>query len=485
MSDETVKRKSIMIYVHLTIMILIMFCFRLLPPFLAMTPAGMAVLGTFLGWLYGICFCDMCIACLLGFIAISFTGIMPISDYYKAGFGNDTVLLIIFGMFFMGGLIAKFDLTNLLIQKIFQIKFLYKKPWILSGGLLILSYFICIFTNPYIVVLFVYQVIISISKKAGFKPFSMWPSMMIIGSTILASMAIVGMPYQGTVLLFMGIFQEAANGLTISWGAYLIWVNLVSILGIVIYLLVCRFIFRADISALNALEASFFGEASKATKEQKVALSLFVLFVCILLSFGFIPEGWALKSYLNTIGLAGLVMLCIVLASIIRVDGKPLINFIEMATQGIQWNVFLITAFSIPLMTLLTNSETGIMPSLMTVLMPILGGHSPMIFVVVVLIVSVLLTNCLNNMVVIMIMIPILCGYALEMGLNPALLITMLIITGYLAVLLPAGSPLTAIMFSYKEWMSMKIAWIYGGLILVIWILVMLVIGFPLGNLLF
>ena len=125
------------------------------------------------------------------------------------------------------------------------------------------------------------------------------------------------------------------------------------------------------------------------------------------------------------------------------------------------------------------------MASLMTVLSPVLKGHAPLLFVVVVLIVSVLMTNCLNNMVVIMIMIPILSGYALEMNLNPALIVTMLIITGYLAILLPAGSPLTAIMFSFKEWVNIKIAWLYGGLIIIIYLVLMIAIGFPLGNLLF
>lgn len=485
MLNESTKKKIAISYIHFTIMCLIMFGFRFIPPFLSVTPVGMTVLGAFLGWLYGVCFSDMCLASLLGFIAISLTGIMPIADYYKAGFGNETVILIIFGMFFLGGLIAKFDLTNLLLKKIFQIKFLYKKPWILSGGLLILAYFTCVFTNPYIVVLFFYQIVITISQKADFKPFSMWPSMMIIGSTILASMAIIGMPYQGTVLLFMGIFSGVMGEMAIGWGAYMLWVNLIVIIGIVAYLIACRFIFRADISALNDLDASFFGEAEKATKEQKIALSLMALFVCLLLGFGFVPESWFIKSYLNAIGLVGLVMFCIILANIIRVDNKPFIGFIEMAVNGIQWNVFLLTAFSIPLMTILTNQETGIMASLTAVLTPVLNGHSPFVFIIIVLIVSVILTNCLNNMVVIMIMIPVLCGYAMEMNLNPALLITMLIITGYLAILLPAGSPLTAIMFSYKEWVNLKTVWLYGGLILVIWLLTMLIVGIPLGNWLF
>jgi len=472
-------------YVHIAIMFIIMFGFRFLPPFLAMTPNGMAVLGAFLGWLYGVCFSNICFACLLGFIAISFTGIMPITQYYTAGFGSDTVILLIFSMIFIGGLVSEFNLTELLMKKMFHVKIIYGRPWIFSGAILLLSYLVCTFTNPYIVTLFIYQIIITISKKVGFKPFSAWPSIMIIACTLLSSLTIINMPYKATTLLFFGIFSGATNGLTVSWGGFMIFVHAIAILGTILYLCLCRILFRPDISALAQVDASLFGETNKATKKQKMALGLMVMFVISLLGFGFVPESWALKSYLNMIGLAGIVMICIMVAMLLRVEGEPLVDFIPMAKKGMQWDVFLILGFSIPLMTLLTNEETGITASLMSVLMPILSGHSPIVFIIVVLIISVLLTNCFNNMVVIMIMTPIVCGYALEIGANPALLITMLIITGYLAILLPAGSPLTAIMFGHREWMNMKVAWIYGGLGLVVLIFLMFGFGLLFGNIIF
>jgi len=479
------NRKSIMPYIHFIIMMIIMFGFRLLPPFLAVTPSGMAVLGVFLAWLYGVCFSDVCLACLLAFVGVSTVGIMPITDYYIAGFASETAIVLIFSMIFIGGLVEKFDLTNLLMQKMFTVKIFYGKPWIFSAGLLILSFLVCTFTNPYIMVLFVYQIIISISKKVGYEPYSTWPSMMFIGATLLASISIVNMPYKSTCLMFFGIFSTATGGASINWGSYLVWINLIAILGILLYLFICRVIFRPDISALAEIDAAFFGDGQKATKEQKIALGMMALFVVVLLSYGFIPEGSAIKPIVTAIGLAGLEMIVLVITLLIRVDGKPFVNFIEMAKTGMQWNAFLLVVFALPLMTLITNQATGITASLMMVLTPILDGHSPIVFVVIIAVVATLLTNVFNNMVVIMILMPILCSYALQIGLNPAVLVTLLITCGYLAILLPAGSPLTAIMFGHKEWVNMKITFVYGGLALVILVALMLIIGFPLGNILF
>lgn len=285
--------------------------------------------------------------------------------------------------------------------------------------------------------------------------------------------------------MFFGIFSNAANGMTMSWGAYTVWINLMAILGALAYLLVCRLLFRPDISALAEIDASFFGEGQYASKEQKIALTMMAVFVVTLLAYGFIPADSPIKPLVNSIGLAGIEMIILVITLLIRVDGKPFVNFIEMAKTGMQWNAFLLVVFALPLMTLITNEATGITPSLMMVLMPILGGHSPMIFVVVFTVIAAILTNVFNNMVVIMVLMPILCGYALQIGLNPAVLTTMLIVCGYLALLLPAGSPLTAIMYGHREWVNMKVACLYGGIALVVLVVLMLAIGFPIGNILF
>lgn len=482
MSVET-KKSSVVPYIHLAIILLIMFGFKYLPPFLAITPQGMAVLGVFLGWLYGICTFDMCLTCLLGFIAVCFTGVIGINDYYVGGFGNNIFVLLTFSMMFIGGLVKEYNLTDLMLSKMFSIKMLYGRPWIFSVGFVLLGFIVCTFTNPYIVVLVLYKMLADICKTTGIKPYSAWPSMMMIALTVAASISIINMPYKATTLIFMGIFANA-TGSAISWGGFTLLINLIAIVGLTVYILACRIIFSPDVSALAGLTADSFGEAKAATKAQKAAAWMMAAFVVSLLGSSLVPATTKIGSWIAAVGMPGIVMLLIVIGACIKIDGKPLIDFMAVARDGIQWNVFLIIAFSLPLMTMLTNNDTGITASLMQILTPLLSGHSALTFIIIALIVAILLTNVFNNMVVIMIMLPILCQYAVGMGINASSLIVLLIFCGYLAILFPAGSPLTAIMFGHKEYINMKTALIYGSIALVILSVIMFAIGYPLGTVL-
>lgn len=408
---------------------------------------------------------------------------MSSSDYYVGGFGNNMFVLLIFSMMFIGGLVSQYNLSDLMLSKMFSIKALYGRPWIFSLGFILFGFIICTFTNPYIVVLVLYKMVADICKTTNIKPYSAWPSIMMIALTIAASISIINMPYKSTTLIFLGIFANTTDS-SINWGAFTLLINLIAIVGLTLYIIICRLIFRPDVSALANLTADSFGEAQKATKGQKAAIWMMVIFVVALLGSSCIPTGSKLGTWIAALGMPGIIMILIVLGACIRIEGKPIINFMDIARDGMQWNVFLIISFSLPLMSLLTDASTGITPSLMQILTPLLSGHSPMIFIVIASILAILLTNVFNNMVVIMIMLPILCPYAASMGVNAASLIVMLIFCGYLAILFPAGSPLTAIMFGHKEYVNMKIALIYGSIALVVLALTMFFIGYPLGTML-
>ena len=53
MSTETAKKGSVMEYVNIAIVVLLMFGFGYLPPFGPLTQYGMALVGIFLGLLFG------------------------------------------------------------------------------------------------------------------------------------------------------------------------------------------------------------------------------------------------------------------------------------------------------------------------------------------------------------------------------------------------------------------------------------------------
>ena len=53
------------------------------------------------------------------------------------------------------------------------------------------------------------------------------------------------------------------------------------------------------------------------------------------------------------------------------------------------------------------------------------------------------------------------------------------------SLLMPSGSPMSAILLGNKEWVTAKDVYLYAGLLLLMTIIVVITIGLPLGNLLY
>lgn len=64
------EKKSIKYYIHIAIMILIMFGFGKLPAFGPVTPLGMNIIGVFLGLLYGWSCVDLICPSMVGILSL-------------------------------------------------------------------------------------------------------------------------------------------------------------------------------------------------------------------------------------------------------------------------------------------------------------------------------------------------------------------------------------------------------------------------------
>ena len=87
---STVKRD--LFPLHVIITFALMFGFGLLPTFSTVTPEGMNLIGIFLGLLYGWTASSLIWPSLMGIVAISILGIMPLGDFLAISFGNETVI---------------------------------------------------------------------------------------------------------------------------------------------------------------------------------------------------------------------------------------------------------------------------------------------------------------------------------------------------------------------------------------------------------
>ena len=108
-----------------------------------------------------------------------------------------------------------------------------------------------------------------------------------------------------------------------------------------------------------------------------------------------------------------------------------------------------------------------------------------MVFIVVVLILCVILTNIANNMLTAILCMPFLVNFGSMMGMNPVGMVCMMFILSEFALATPAASPVTGVAFSYTNWVSSGQMTKYGILLSVLLFIAFLIIGWPLQSIIF
>lgn len=97
-TSGTQSNQYIKLMVHLAVMLLITFGFRVIPAPEGVTPYGMAVAGVFFGLVYGWTFLDIFWTSLLGVFLLALTGYGSCESVMVAMFSNTTVLMMLLGV---------------------------------------------------------------------------------------------------------------------------------------------------------------------------------------------------------------------------------------------------------------------------------------------------------------------------------------------------------------------------------------------------
>ncbi len=116
--------------------------------------------------------------------------------------------------------------------------------------------------------------------------------------------------------------------------------------------------------------------------------------------------------------------------------------------------------------------------------MPIFSNISLTAFFIGSTVILALLTQVSVNMVLGAVFVPFLTSICVQLGGNPYVLFMMLYAGINMAFLTPAASSYGALMHGH-EWTKGKNAYIIGAVNLVVMLVILSVIGIPLGNLLF
>lgn len=435
------------------VVIFFMFIFRFLPPFGGLSTLGMQILGTFIGTLYGWIMIGIGWPSFLGLISFALTDYCSMSDIFVASFGSQTIILIMI-LLMITAFVGQTGLDRIIVKFLLTRKSANGRPW-LTVYFFLLACWACSLLGYCLAatVLFI-EFTRVIAKDVGFEPHSKQISVFMVGNILASTVGEMCMPFKTTPILFLSTF-EACSGKAIDLAVYTLYVFPTSMLVIILFVLFCKFILRIDMSALKDM-GDLPGLDVKATKRQKYSLVAVIAVLLALLLPSILPEGGVLKGILSTLGLGGSAILLVGVMMMIRIEGKPLLE-LHKITAYYQWEVLFVIALLNPLANALCSDTVGIKVIISQAIAGFVSGLSPWMFAFVIVLLSALLTNFSNNMVIGAMFISMVNILAPSLpAVNITAVCMLVVFSANLACFFPAASPMNAIVFAQKDIVSFE-----------------------------
>lgn len=463
----------------------LMFFCQYVPPVLGLSALGMQVAGIFIGTVLLWLFVSTTWPSVLCIIAFVMTDLYSYSSALSASMGGWIVSFVLFSSMVSYSLGQTGFLRRCAVWFITR-PFTKKNPWLFLGLLFLGPLVIGSFMSPIPAFIVFVPIAEQIFEELGYKKGDRLPQMVILGILFFASLSTITTPIAHTVpILSMSVYEQIAGGATIDFVKYTVF-GVVS--GIVIYLVVMAlmyFVFRPDVSRFKNLDVSrISGEKTAMTPQERYTLIIFVAVVALWMLPGLIQNVFpAAYTVLNGLGTPTPAMMGVVALCLIHVKGKPLMNFSEGISKGVPWGAVLMVAATGILGSALTNEDVGITAVVSGSLEPVIGNMSSVLFVLIVSLFTVLLTNFASNTVT----VTILCNIAVPLALtgtvanvNPAALASVIGAGACVACATPPSTAHAAIAAG-TGWLDTGVMLRHGFLWSMAAAVLLAVVGYPIA----
>ena len=481
---NTIDKKK---YIHALIGIMIMFGFGLLPAPAPITQIGMQITGIFLGLLYLWSTSGYIWTSMLGLLALVWFEYAPLGAVISGSLGNPIAFIIVFILVFLGA-IDDAGITQALSKWFVTRKIINGHPWIFTFIILFATYILSILTNCVLIILLMWGILYKISDILKIPAGDKYISTMLLGIIYAGCAGAVFFPFKDGGLMISGTYTAMSSGGIMPQGAYMSLQFILSLAGILGFMLLMKVIFRVDLTAIKTISSDMFMDqnALPLSRFQKMMAFILAAMIGFILLTLVLPKDWWLARKLSILSPMGIIILFFCLVSIIRKDGKPIVNFQEMAKTKVTWDIYFLVASATYVSSALVADVTGVKEFLSISLNPIFSGMSAFGFMATIVLGTLILTNLANNGVVAIIFLTIasiFCGQFDTVSL--AGLAALIGWVYNLAFLLPASSFAGAMLYGNEKWITPKEIIKYSIPTIIMLCLVVLLLGIPLANTLF
>ena len=493
-NELTQKKSSIPHYIHCAIGIAIMLFFQYIPAPAPITQLGMDILGQMLGMIYLWTFVDMVWP---AFVGIVFFGLRALEVYpnswqnagiYEAGmesFGH-WIALFALGCMILSVALQKTGVIRRITMWFVTRKVAQKSPFLFSMMFLLSTLLVAAFLDCVVAQFLMLGIAHEIFEEFGFKKGDKWPRYMVtfISFTVIIAFAMTPICHSAP-LLFMAVYS-GITGQTANILSYMAVGVPIGLIIFVLMLLWFKFVIKVDAKDFakidfKALEAKRPGPMDSAEKVVSI-ISIAVMVYWLLHGFlGVFAPGSGLYAAMDRFTDTSPLFLAIALLAIIQVKGEPILS-LRRDLAKVDWGTYLFLASMMMIASSMGESTTGIGAFIAAKVVPLVAGMSPFLVVTLIACMACIITNFFNNIPAGIIFTSVGVPMAMEMGINPYIVVVAICIGANLAFTIPPAFVPVGVAYSDPYCKGSTV--LKNGLVMtVICVVVLAALTYPLGML--
>lgn len=487
-------QKRDLYYVHMAIGLAITAILWFMPPIDPITPIGMKCAAAFLGMVYLWSTCGTLWPSLMGLLLLSLSGYagegyLGTKAALLNALGADTVILTVLAMVLFGAL-DEAGCTRYIAHWFVTRKIITGRPYAFLGIFFTCVYVLSTLVSPITALIILWPISLRIMDTVKIERCDkIWP-FFFVGMFSFATLGQPFFPFLGAQLVVVSAFENMTQGAYPIIANALPYMTLNLLMTLIIgvaYLLFLKFVIRPDTSKLKSIDAEKIARDESLPPMnivQKLYMLMVPLYLIMLLLPSFAPD-FPGVSFLSTLGPVGVTLLWVMVFTAVKVVGKEVLDFKEVAYHQFNWGIYFMIAAAVYGANSLSNPVTGVPEFLLEALNPILGGRSEMAFVAILFTTALILTNFANNAAMAVILMPVVIAFSGQMGISPLPVAMGVCMMVFVAMLTPAASPHAGMMHGRKDIYETKDIMSIGFPVCLVTLVFYIFIGYPLAKLLF
>lgn len=477
-SKKGINRNKLIQY---AIILAFMLLFGLLPPFGPVTKVGMKVLGIFIGCIVAWAFGEQTWP---SFLALFLLGMMEgstVTGVFGSAVGNTTVHIVLLCLLFCDAL-QNSGLINFMVKRILATKIARKGPWALMIAFWIAGAVSCGLTNgTVVIIILLWELFYEVVDKLNLKKDSPYVAVGIITIAITCYVGGNIMPYSSFVQICIGVMTTADPAASMNMSSYILLQVILTVLVIATLALFCKYILRIRVDYVVP-EDMFSTDDLKMTGKLRTMVIYLVLLVLMLVLPYYLPESWWLTKALSQMGMVGSFVIIMAALSITPDgEGGRMMN-LGTAFTKVPYGLICVVATALTMAGQLTSEATGISKLLSIALEPLTSIGSPYLVLALFVVISVILTNLINNIVCATILIPVGMVLVQNVNINPVVMVAVMCLTLQQGIVAPSGSVFGAMLHGIDGYITSKSVYKYGTILELVLALVVGFVGTLIAN---